>query len=54
MHTIFLAGKSEGKRQLGISRYRWKDNIRMDLMKIAGKVWIGFIWLRIGASGRIL
>jgi hypothetical protein len=26
-----LVGKSEGKRTLGRPRYRWVDNIRMDL-----------------------
>jgi hypothetical protein len=26
-----LMGNSEGKRQLGIPRSRWVDNIRMDL-----------------------
>ena len=27
----FLVGKSEGRRPLGRSRFRWVDNIRMDL-----------------------
>jgi hypothetical protein len=26
-----LVGKPEGKRQLGRSRRKWKDNIRIDL-----------------------
>ena len=26
-----LVGKLEGKRQLGIPRRRWEDNIKMDL-----------------------
>jgi hypothetical protein len=26
-----LVGKPEGKRPLGIHRYRWEDNIKMDL-----------------------
>jgi hypothetical protein len=29
-----LAGKPEGKRQLGKPRRRWEDNIRMDLREI--------------------
>jgi hypothetical protein len=29
-------------------------NIRMDLRKKGGKVWIGFIWLRIGTGGGLL
>ena len=32
-HRI-LMGKPERKRPLGISRHRWKDNIKMDLRKI--------------------
>jgi hypothetical protein len=29
-----LVGKSEGKRQLGRPKRRWKDNITLDLMEI--------------------
>jgi hypothetical protein len=29
-----LVGKPEGKRPLGRSRRRWKDNIRMDPQKV--------------------
>jgi hypothetical protein len=29
-----LVGKSEGRRQLGKPRHRWKDNIRMDLQEM--------------------
>ena len=29
-----LTGKRTGKRPLGRPRYRWKDNIRMDLNEI--------------------
>jgi len=29
-----LVGKSEGKRPLGRSRHRWKDNIKMDLQEV--------------------
>jgi hypothetical protein len=38
-----LVGKPEGKRQLGIPRRRWVDNIRMDLGEVGlGDVdWIG-------------
>jgi hypothetical protein len=37
-----LAGKAEGKRPLGRSRRRWKDNIKMDLKEIGsgGMDWI--------------
>jgi hypothetical protein len=30
----FLLGKPEGKRPLGRSRGRWKDNIKMDLQEV--------------------
>jgi hypothetical protein len=36
-----LVGKSEGKRPLGIPRYRWEDNIKMDLQEVGwGTDWI--------------
>jgi hypothetical protein len=47
----FLVGEPEGKRPLGRPRRRWEDNIKMDLRKWDLGVWIGFIWLRIGAGG---
>jgi hypothetical protein len=31
---MLLAGKPEGKRQLGRPRRRWMDNIKMDLLEI--------------------
>jgi hypothetical protein len=36
-------GKPEGKRLMGKSRRRWKDNIRMDLQGVGcrGMDWIG-------------
>jgi hypothetical protein len=45
-----LVRKSEGKRPLAKSRHRWEGNIRME----GGKVWTGFVWLRIETSGRLL
>jgi hypothetical protein len=38
-----LVGKPEGKTQLGRARYRWEDNIRMDLLNVrcGGTDWIG-------------
>jgi hypothetical protein len=35
-------GKPEGKRQLGRSRRRWEDNIKMDLQEVGcgGMDWI--------------
>jgi hypothetical protein len=41
----------EGKRPLRRAKHRGQA-IRMDLTEIHGKVWTGFIWLRIGTSGR--
>jgi hypothetical protein len=48
-----LAGKPEEKRPLGKPRRRCGDNIRMDLQKQVGRVWTGFISLRIATSGGI-
>jgi hypothetical protein len=38
---IFV-GKPEGKRPLGRPRYRWVDNIKMDLREIG---WSGMGWI---------
>jgi hypothetical protein len=46
-----LVGKPEGKRPRGRPRYRWVDNIKIDLRERNGMVWTGSIWLRIGTSG---
>jgi hypothetical protein len=45
-----LVGKQDRKRPLGRPRRRWVDNIRMYLRQDR-MVWIGLMWLRIGASG---
>jgi hypothetical protein len=45
-----LVGKPEGKSPLGRPRYRWVDNIKMDLRQ-DGVVWTGLIWLRIRTRG---
>jgi hypothetical protein len=31
-----LVGKPEGKRPLGRPRYRWEDNIKMNLQEVGG------------------
>jgi hypothetical protein len=38
-----LVGESEGKRPLGRPRFRWEDNIRIDLQEVGcgGVDWIG-------------
>ena len=46
-----LVGKSEGKRSLGRPRFRWEDNIKMDLQEVGCGVWTGSSWLRIGTGG---
>ena len=37
-----LVGKPEGKRQLGRHRFRWEDNIKMDLQEMG---WGGMDWI---------
>jgi hypothetical protein len=40
-----LEGKLEGKRQFGRPRYRWEDNIKMDLQEVGcgGMDWIELV-----------
>jgi len=45
-YSILIA-KLERNRPLGISRYKWEDNIRMDVREIWWELWTEFIWLRI-------
>jgi len=37
-----LLGKPEGKRPLGRPRYRWEDNIKMDLQAVG---FLGMDWI---------
>jgi hypothetical protein len=46
-----LVGNPKGKRPLGISRPRWKDDIKMDLRTWDVGAWTGLVWLRIGTGG---
>jgi hypothetical protein len=39
-----LGGRTEGKRPLGRPRWRWEDNIKMDLREI-GIDGVNWIWL---------
>jgi len=39
-----LVGKPEGKKPLGRPKYRWKDNIRMDLGEVG---WKGVDWIHL-------
>jgi hypothetical protein len=41
-----LVGKPEGKRPLGISRRRWKNNIKMVLWEIRIR-WEGLDWINL-------
>jgi hypothetical protein len=41
-------GKPEGKRPLGKPRYRWVDNIKMDLRGIG---WGGMDWVDLAPDG---
>jgi hypothetical protein len=47
-------GKPEGKRSLGRPRWRWVDNIEIDLREIGWDDLDWSIWFRIGTSGRLL
>jgi hypothetical protein len=49
-----LMGRSEGGKQLGRPRRRWKDNIKMDPKKWIARAWTRLIWFRIWTSGRLL
>jgi hypothetical protein len=44
----YLVGKPEGKRPNGRMGSEWI------LRRLAGRVWNGFSWLRIGAGGGLL
>jgi hypothetical protein len=50
-----LVGEPEGKIQLGRTKRRWEDGIRMgsegDWLE---GVWSGFTWLRLGIAGGLL
>jgi hypothetical protein len=49
-----LVGRPEGRRQLGRPRYRWEDNIKIDLQEVGWGAWTGLIWLRIRIGGGLL
>ena len=40
-YEFFQTGKPTGKKPLGKSRWKWKDNIRMDLNTLD---WLGSGW----------
>jgi hypothetical protein len=43
-----LVENPEGKRPLGRPRYRWEDNIKMDLGEIC---WEGMDWMHLAQNG---
>ena len=45
-----FGGEPEGKTPLGRPRYRWVDNIKMDLQEVGCGVWNGSSWLRIATG----
>jgi hypothetical protein len=45
-----LVEKCKGKSPLGKHRHTGDYNIKMDVKKYNGRVWAGFIWLRIGTN----
>jgi hypothetical protein len=45
-----LLGICEGKRSFGRKLRRRKNNIKSGLEKWYWKMWIGFIWLKLGTS----
>jgi hypothetical protein len=51
-----LVENPEEKRPLGRPRHRSENNIKIDIKEIMWGVgaWIGFVWLRIGSSSRLL
>jgi len=46
-----LVGKPLGKRQLGRPRYRWENNIKINLQEVGCWEWTRSIWLWIETSG---
>jgi hypothetical protein len=49
-----LVGKPEGMRPPGKPRYRWEDNIKMNLKAVGWRAWTGLMWLRTGTGGGLL
>jgi hypothetical protein len=41
---------TEGERTFSRPRYRWEDNVKIDLQEISEKC-TAFIWLTIGTNG---
>jgi len=52
-YSIFFR-KTEGKRLFERPRRRWEDSIKIDLREMGGKVWTGYVWLRVGTSSGLV
>lgn len=48
-----FGGKSEGKKPLRRPWRRW-ENVKTNIKMEGAKMWIGFRWLRVWFSGRLL
>jgi hypothetical protein len=46
-----LGGKPKGRRPLETPRHRWRMGIEWIVGRLAGGVWSGFTWVRIGTIG---
>ena len=53
VHRV-LVGKPEGKIPLGRPRYRWEDNINLDLQEVGGGCGEWVVLAQIGTGGRHL
>jgi hypothetical protein len=49
-----LVRKPERKIPPGRPRYRWEDNIKMNLGERVFGMWVVFVWFRIGTGGGLL
>jgi hypothetical protein len=49
-----LVGRPDENKPLRRTRHRCEKDIKTDLQEIGLGVWVGFISLRIGTSGRLL
>jgi hypothetical protein len=54
MHTTFWSENLKGRDQSEDLGVDGKMILEMILGKYGGKVWTGFIWLRIGTNGGLL
>jgi hypothetical protein len=49
-----LLGKPDGRKTLERPRFRWEDNIKIDLQEVGWEAWTESVWLRTGTGGRLL